>query len=331
MGVFENIGFGFAVALTLQNISLCFIGCLVGTLIGVLPGVGPLATIAMLLPLTFGLDPTAAIIMLAGIYYGAQYGGSTAAILLNIPGEVTSVVTTLDGYQMSRQGKAGRALAIAAIGSFVAGSVSTLLIAGFAQPLTGLALQFGPTENFSLMVMGLVFALVLAGGSLLKAACMTVLGILMSTVGVDIETARERLTFGYDGFANGIDFTVLAMGVFGFAEIVRNLASKETRTPMQAKVGTLLPDRQELRQSAGPIVRGTFLGSLLGVLPGGGAALAPFVSYTVEKKISAQPAVSARAPSKAWQDPRQRTMPGRRHPSFRCLRWESPPRPSWLS
>ena len=225
---FSNLSLGFGVALSLQNLGLAFLGCLVGTLIGVLPGVGPIATIAMLLPITFGLDPTGALIMLAGIYYGAQYGGSTTAILVNIPGEATSVVTALDGHQMARQGRAGVALGIAAIGSFFAGTVATLVIAALGAPLTKLALVFGPTEYFSLMVMGLVFAVVLARGSILRAIAMILVGVLLSTVGTDLETGEERMTFGLPFLADGIDFAVLAMGIFGIAEIMRNLDHTET-------------------------------------------------------------------------------------------------------
>jgi putative tricarboxylic transport membrane protein len=282
----SNLSLGFSVALTFQNLGLAFLGCLVGTLIGVLPGVGPIATIAMLLPITFGLDPVGALIMLAGIYYGAQYGGSTTAILVNIPGEATSVVTTLDGHQMARQGRAGVALGIAAIGSFFAGTVATLVIAGLATPLTRLALVFGPAEYFSLMVMGLVFAVVLARGSILKAIAMILLGILLSTVGTDLETGQERMTFGMPFLADGIDFSVLAMGVFGIAEILRNLDHTETRDVVRQAIGRLLPNREDFRQSAIPILRGTAIGAALGILPGNGAVLGPFASYTLEKKLA---------------------------------------------
>src|SRR3954463_9836605 len=286
---FGNLGMGFGVALTLNNIFLCFVGCMVGTLIGVLPGVGPIATIAMLLPITFGFDPTGALIMLAGIYYGAQYGGSTTAILVNIPGEGASGVTLLDGHQMARQGRAGVALGIAAIGSFFAGCVATVLIAALGVPLTKLALVFGPAEYFSLMVMGLIFAVVLARGSVPQATTMTLLGILLSTVGTDLETGQERMTFGFPPLSDGLDFAVLAMGVFGIAEILRNLEHTETRDVVQATIGRLLPNFAELKQSAWPIVRGTALGSILGILPGNGAVLGPFASYTVEKKLAKDP------------------------------------------
>ncbi len=289
MDMFSNLSLGFSVALSLQNIALCFVGCLVGTLIGVLPGVGPIATIAILLPITFGLDPVGALIMLAGIYYGAQYGGSTTAILVNIPGEATSVVTTLDGHQMAKQGRAGVALGTAALGSFFAGCVATLFIAALGAPLTKLALLFGPAEYFSLMVMGLCFAVVLARGSILKAFCMIMLGLLLSTVGTDLETGQERMTFGFAPLADGIDFAVLAMGVFGFAEVLRNLESPETRDVVKTKIGRLLPDWSDIKQSIKPVLRGTFLGGTLGILPGNGAVLGPFASYTLEKKLAKDP------------------------------------------
>ena len=287
--LFSNLERGFHVALTLQNLGLAFLGCLVGTLVGVLPGVGPIATIAMLLPITFGLDPVGALIMLAGIYYGAQYGGSTTAILVNIPGEATSVVTTLDGHQMARQGRAGVALGIAAIGSFFAGTVATLVIAALGAPLTRLALVFGPAEYFSLMVMGLVFAIVLARGSILKAFAMILLGILLSTVGTDLDTGEERLTMGFNFLSDGLDFAVLAMGVFGIAEILRNLEHTETRDVVKQAIGRLLPGKEDLRQSIGPVLRGTAIGAILGILPGNGAVLGPFASYTIEKKLAKDP------------------------------------------
>ncbi|MGL4440896.1 MAG: tripartite tricarboxylate transporter permease [Bosea sp. (in: a-proteobacteria)] len=305
MELFDNLALGFSVVWKIIwwspslipglsipvpiNLMLCFIGCLVGTLIGVLPGVGPIATIAMLLPITFGLEPVGALIMLAGIYYGAQYGGSTTAILVNIPGEATSVVTTLDGHQMAKQGRAGVALGIAAIGSFIAGSFATVLIAALGAPLTKLALLFGPAEYFSLMVMGLCFAVVLARGSILKAIGMIMLGLLLSTIGTDLETGQERMTFGFAPLSDGLDFAVLAMGIFGFAEVIKNLENPETRDVVRQKVGRLLPTGAEMRQSAAPIARGTLLGSILGILPGNGAVLGPFASYTLEKKLAKDP------------------------------------------
>ncbi|HRJ68512.1 MAG TPA: tripartite tricarboxylate transporter permease [Beijerinckiaceae bacterium] len=289
MDIIQNLGLGFSVALTFQNAALCFIGCLVGTMIGVLPGVGPIATIAMLLPLTFKVDPTGALIMLAGIYYGAQYGGSTTAILINIPGEATSVVTALDGHMMAKNGRAGVALGMAAIGSFIAGTIATLVIALLGKPLTAMALIFGPAEYFSLMVLGLALAVALARGSVLKAILMIVLGILLSTVGTDLETGEERLTLGLQDLSDGIDFAVLAMGVFGLAEILKNLENPEARDVVKSKIGRLLPSMAEFRQSLAPILRGTSLGSILGILPGNGAVLAPFASYTIEKKIAKDP------------------------------------------
>jgi putative tricarboxylic transport membrane protein len=287
--LFSNLAQGFGVAFTLQNIFLCFIGCMIGTLVGVLPGVGPVATIAMLLPITFGLDPTGALIMLAGIYYGAQYGGSTTAILVNIPGEATSVVTTLDGHQMAKQGRAGVALGVAALGSFFAGCVATIFIAALGQPLTRLAQLFGPAEYFSLMVMGLVFSTVLARGSIFKALLMVFLGLMLATVGTDLETGQERMTLGIQQLSDGIEFAPLAMGIFGFAEIIRNLENPEARDVVRGKIGRLLPSMDDLKQCVPPVLRGTFIGGLLGILPGNGAVLGPFASYTVEKKLAKDP------------------------------------------
>src|SRR5881275_670241 len=281
----SNLWFGFGVAVTPVNLGLCLIGALVGTLIGVLPGIGPLATIAMLLPITFGLPPVGALIMLAGIYYGAQYGGSTTSILVNIPGEASSVVTTLDGHQMAKQGRAGPALAIAAIGSFIAGCFSTVLVAALGAPLTSLALLFGPAEYFSLMVLGLIFAVVLAKGSVLKAVAMVVTGLLLSMVGSDLETGAGRMTFDFAELADGIGFPNIALGVFGFAEIIRNLElPEEARDLLKTKITGLMPTRKDLIDSSGAIVRGTILGSLLGILPGGRAVIASFAAYTFEKR-----------------------------------------------
>ena len=284
-----NLSLGLQVALSLKNLWYCFLGCFIGTVIGVLPGVGPIATITMLLPITFGLDPVGALIMLAGIYYGAQYGGSTTAILVNIPGEATSVVTTLDGHQMAKQGRAGVALGIAAIGSFIAGCVATVIIAALAVPLTAMALLFGPADYFSLMVLGLMFAVVLARGSVPKAIAIILVGILLSTVGTDLESGEERLTFGWNEIADGLDVAVIAMGMFGFAEILRNLETTQARDVVHAAIGRLLPNAQDMKQSAAPIARGTLIGSLLGLLPGNGAVLGPFASYTMEKKLARDP------------------------------------------
>jgi putative tricarboxylic transport membrane protein len=285
----QHLSLGFQVALSAQNVGLCFLGCLIGTLIGVLPGVGPIATITMLLPITFGIEPTGAIIMLAGIYYGAQYGGSTTAILVNIPGEVTSVVTVLDGHAMAKAGRAGAALGISAIGSFFAGSVATLVVAALAVPLTRLALIFGAAEYTALMIAGLAFAVVLARGSILKAISMILIGILASTIGTDLDTGVERMTFGFAPLADGLDFAVLAMGVFGFAEVLRNLEVVEHRDLVHKPIGKLLPNREEFARSVGPVLRGTLVGSILGILPGNGAVLGPFASYAMEKKLSRTP------------------------------------------
>src|SRR5690348_13127329 len=287
--LFNNLVLGFGVALTPWNILLCLIGALVGTLVGVLPGLGPLATIAMLLPITFGLPPVGALIMLAGIYYGAQYGGSTTSLLVNIPGESSSAVTTLDGHQMARQGRAGPALAIAAIGSFFAGCVSTVVVAALAAPLTSIALLFGPAEYFSLMVLGLVFAVVLARGSVLKAIAMIMMGLLISAVGSDIETGASRMAFDVTELSDGIGFVLVAMGVFGFAEIMRNLEQESSQSIVHAKLTGLMPTWPDLKASFGAICRGTGLGSILGILPGGGAVIAAFAAYTFEKKVSKDP------------------------------------------
>jgi putative tricarboxylic transport membrane protein len=280
---------GFVVAASLQNVFLCLIGVIVGTLVGVLPGVGSVATIAMLLPITFGLPPVGALIMLAGIYYGAQYGGSTTSILVNIPGEATAVVTTLDGHQMAKQGRAGPALAIAAIGSFFAGCVATVLVAALGAPLTSVALLFGPTEYFSLMVVGLIFAVVLAKGSPAKAILMVLLGLLMSQVGSDLETGAGRMNFNIPELADGIQLAVVAMGLFGFCEIIRNLEGTASRDVLKTKITGLMPNRADLVASAPAIARGTILGSILGILPGGGAIIASFASYGLEKKVSRHP------------------------------------------
>ncbi|MFO1350103.1 MAG: tripartite tricarboxylate transporter permease [Gammaproteobacteria bacterium] len=289
MDLLANLALGFSVALTPWNLLYCLVGVLLGTLIGVLPGLGPVATIAMLLPATFALPPLSALIMLAGIYYGAQYGGSTSAILINLPGESSSVVTALDGYQMARQGRAGAALATAAIGSFSAGTVATLLLALFAPPLADIALKFGPAEYFSLMVLGLVASVVLAQGSLLKALGMIVLGLLLGLVGTDINSGLPRYTFDRPELADGISFVVVAMGMFGLGEIIRNLEHAEARSLLMKRVTGLWPTRDDFKRIAAPIARGTLLGSALGILPGGGAMLASFAAYSLEKKVHRGP------------------------------------------
>ncbi len=289
MEVLDNLILGAQVAFSWQNVLYCLVGVLLGTLIGVLPGIGPVPTIAMLLPITFNLDPTAALIMLAGIYYGSQYGGSTTAILVNLPGEAASVVTVLDGHQMARQGRAGPALAISAIGSFVAGCIATLVIATAAPPLAEVALKFGPAEYFSLMVLGLVAATVLAHGSLVKAIAMVVLGLLLGLAGTDVNSGVLRFTFGVPELADGIGFVIVAMGMFGVTEIVANLEQRAKREVFVGKVTHLFPTLEDLKRSWAPILRGTALGSFLGILPGGGALLSSFASYTVEKKVSKHP------------------------------------------
>ncbi|RJF92014.1 tripartite tricarboxylate transporter permease [Noviherbaspirillum saxi] len=286
MEILGYLSLGFDTALSLNNLLYCLIGVFLGTAIGVLPGLGPVATIAMLLPATFALPPISSLIMLSGIYYGAQYGGSTTAILVNLPGESSSVVTAIDGYQMARNGNAGKALATAGIGSFFAGTVATLLLALFAPPLAELALKFGPAEYFSLMVLGLVASVVLAHGSLLRAIGMIILGLLLGLVGTDVNSGTPRYTFDLPQLADGINFVVVAMGMFGLGEIIANLDHEETRSLLSMKVGRLMPDKDDLKRIVAPILRGTALGSMLGILPGGGAMLSSFAAYSIEKKIS---------------------------------------------
>jgi len=286
MDIIHNLILGLGVALTPINILYCFGGVLLGTLIGVLPGIGPVATIAMLLPATFALSPVTALIMLAGIYYGAQYGGSTSAILVNIPGETSSVVTCLDGYQLARQGRAGAALTVAALGSFFAGCIATVVIAGFAPPLAEVALSFGPSEYFSLMVLGLVAAVVLAHGSLIKAIAMIVLGLLLGLVGTDVNSGVSRFAFNIPELSDGIGFVIVAMGVFGFTEVIVNLEHKEKREIFVKKVSGLWLTKAEFKAATPAVLRGTAIGSILGILPGGGALLASFAAYSFEKKVS---------------------------------------------
>jgi TctA family transporter len=288
--VVQNLATGFAAAASWTNLGFALIGCLLGTLIGVLPGIGPIPTIAMLLPITFGLDPLAALIMLAGIYYGAQYGGSTTSILVNMPGEASSIVTCLDGYQMARQGRAGAALVVAALGSFFAGCVGTLFVAAFAPPLAYLAQQFNSPDYFSLMVLGLVMAIVLAHGSVLKALAMVLIGLLLGLVGTDVNTGVTRYTFGWSAIWDRIDFLPLVIGLFGIAEIMRNVERPDAqRNAYSARMRELWPKASDLRAAWPSAVRGTGLGALLGILPGGGAVLAAFASYTLEKKVAKDP------------------------------------------
>jgi putative tricarboxylic transport membrane protein len=289
MELLQNLFFGFSVAVSFWNLVYCFVGVLVGTLIGVLPGIGPLATIAMLLPLTNNVEPVGALIMLAGIYYGAQYGGSTTAILVNLPGETSSVVTCIDGYQMARQGRAGPALAIAAIGSFFAGTVGTLLIALFGPPLAEFALKFAAADYFSLMLMGLVAAAVLAEGDMIRSLAMVGMGLLFGIVGSDVGTGDPRFSFGITELTDGIGFVVVAVGVFAIGEIIGNLGEASERQVFTNAIKSLMPTKEDLKQSIGPILRGTGLGAFFGVLPGTGPAVASLSSYMLEKKISSDP------------------------------------------
>jgi TctA family transporter len=289
MELLANLELGFATALTPANVLWCFVGVLLGTMVGCLPGIGPTATIAMLLPVTFNFEPVASLIMLAGIYYGAQYGGSTTAILINLPGESSSAVTAIDGYEMAKQGRAGPALATAALGSFFAGTVATAVLVLFAPPLAQMALEFGPPEYFSLIVLGLIASIALAHGSIIKALAMIVLGLLLGMVGQDIYTGTPRFTFGIRELYSGINFVSVAVGVFGIAEILRNLESEKTRTVLTKTVSNLWLTREDFRRIAGPVVRGTVLGSILGILPGGGHVLASFAAYSVEKRSSRRP------------------------------------------
>ena len=290
MDLISNLSLGFGVAFTPINLLYAFVGCMLGTMIGVLPGIGPLATIAMLLPATYALPPVSALIMLAGIYYGAQYGGSTTAILVNLPGEASSVVTIIDGHQMAKRGRAGPALAAAGLGSFFAGCVGTLVLAAFAVPLTEVAFKFGPAEYFALMVLGLIGAVVLASGSLLKAVGMILLGLLMGLVGTDVNSGVARFSFNIPELTDGLGIVGLAMGLFGYSEIINNLGKPESeREVFTAKVKGLMPTKQDFKRMVPAVLRGTVLGSALGILPGGGALMAAFAAYTIEKKTRLHP------------------------------------------
>jgi len=290
MDLLANLALGAVTAFTFDNLLYCFLGVLLGTLIGVLPGIGPLATIAMLLPITYKMaDPSTALIMLAGIYYGSQYGGSTTAILVNLPGESSSVVTTLDGYQMARRGRAGVALATAALASFFAGTMATFLIAAFAPLLAEVAFEFGPAEYFSLMVLGLIAAVLLAHGSIIKALGMVVIGLLLSMIGTDVNSGSARFTLGIPELSDGIEFAVIAMGMFGFAEIIFNLKQAEARDLFKNKITNYMPNKEDWKRGGPAAARGTVLGSFLGILPGGGASLSSFSSYAIEKKLSKRP------------------------------------------
>jgi putative tricarboxylic transport membrane protein len=285
----SHLALGFGVAFSLQNLAYCFAGVALGTLIGVLPGISPLVAIGMLFPLTFTLPPVASLIMLAGIYYGAQYGGSTTSILVNLPGETASAVTCLDGYQMARQGRAGPALAVAALASFFAGCVGTLLIALFGPPLGEFALRFGPAEYAALMLMGLVASAAITQGDAVKGLAMVALGLLLGIVGTDVNTGMIRYSFGVLDLADGIGFTVIAVGFFAVAEVVSNLESSEARTVFTRTIPRLMPSAKDLRDSAWPTLRGTAVGALFGVLPGTGPALSSFAAYLLEKKMAREP------------------------------------------
>ena len=289
MDILSNLSLGFSTALTPLNLAYCFAGTLLGTLVGVLPGLGPMVTIAMLLPLTFSLDAAGALIMLAGIYYGAQYGGSTTSILVNIPGETASVVTCLDGYKMARQGRAGLALATAAIASFFAGTIATAILALFAPPLAAMAIQFGPAEYTSLLMLGLMASVVLASGSIVKAIGMVIIGLLMGSVGTDVNSGAARFTLDLENLLDGVEFVAVAIGVFGVAEIIRNLEEEGEQTTITTKIQGLMPTRADLKRIFLPSLQGTGLGSLLGILPGGGPALGAFTAYALAKKTSKHP------------------------------------------
>ncbi|MEC5397426.1 tripartite tricarboxylate transporter permease [Uliginosibacterium sp. H1] len=289
MELLHNLALGMSVVMTVDNLMYCFFGALLGTVVGVLPGVGPVVTIALLLPMTFGLPAVTAIIMLAGIYYGAQYGGSTTAILMKLPGEPSSVVTAIDGHAMAQKGQAGVALGIAAIGSFIAGSIAALFMALFSPALASLALEFGPADNFALMAFGLIGAVVLARGDPLKAIAMVLTGLVFGLVGTDVSSNQPRLSFGFSSLADGISFVVISMGLVGVSEIIANLERPEGERSIQHRIGRVWPDRAAFAASWRAILRGTGIGSLLGVLPGAGAALAAFTAYSTEKKLAKDP------------------------------------------
>ena len=289
MGVLESIILGFQVSFQPINLLYCFMGVLIGTLIGVLPGIGPVGAMAMLLPITFHAPPVSSIIMLAGIYYGAQYGGSTTSILVNIPGEASTVVTCLDGYQMARQGRAGPALGIAAFSSFIAGTLGVVGLMMFAFPLARAALKFGPPEYFSLMVLGLILLTYLAQKSLIKAIIMATLGLLLSYIGLDMVSGQVRFTLNITELLEGVGIIPIVMGLFGIAEILENMEVAITRSIFKTHVKGLFPTIKDWVNSIWAILRGTVLGFFLGILPGGGAVLASFTSYAVEKRLAKQP------------------------------------------
>jgi putative tricarboxylic transport membrane protein len=285
----ENLASGFSIALTPWNLAYAGFGAVLGTAIGVLPGLGPPATIAMLLPLTYGMEPVSAVIMLAGIFYGAMYGGSTTSILLNIPGEAGSVVTCLDGYRLTRKGRAGAALGIAAIGSFIAGTLGVIGLSLISPILADFALRFGPAEYFSLVLLGLTMAVYLSGGSALKGLIMGAIGLLIGTVGLDPVLGAERYTFGISNLTDGLDFVVVAMGLFGIAEVLDNLEAPEKPVALKTGIKGILPTLEDWKKSWGAITRGSVFGFFIGILPGGGAVISSFVAYAVEKRISKHP------------------------------------------
>jgi len=289
MDIFSNLALGFEVAFTPMNLLYCMLGVTVGTMVGVLPGLGPAPTITMLLPLTFSMSPEAALIMLAGLYYGAQYGGSTSAVLLKLPGEPTSIVTCLDGHAMAKKGRAGAALGLCAIASFIAGTIGTMVVAFVSPPLTRFALSFGPYEYFSLMALALVASVVFSSGSLLKAVAMVILGMLLGCIGTDMTSGVQRLTFGTLHLQDGLSFAVIAMGLYGFGEILSNLQARDDRNVMDTKITRIMPTRNELKEATPPALRGTALGALFGVLPGTGAILASFMSYALERRLTRKP------------------------------------------
>ncbi len=289
MDLFASMGAGFQVSLQPVNLLFCFIGVLIGTLVGVLPGLGPTATLALLLPLTYKMDPTTSIIMLAGIYYGAMYGGSTTSILVNMPGEAASAVTCIDGYQMARQGRAGPALGICAFSSFIGGTISILGLAFLAPLLSQGALKFGPPEYTSLMVLGLVLVSFMSGHSILKSLIVIVFGLVLGTVGLDVISGRARFSFGSTYLMGGLELVPVIMGLFGISEVLANIERVLKTDIYQTSLSSLLPSLRDWSRSLGPILRGSIIGFFLGILPGGGAILSSFVSYTIEKKISKHP------------------------------------------
>ncbi len=289
MDFLGNLGGGFAIALTPWNLFYAAVGAVLGTAIGVLPGLGPPATIAMLLPVTFKIPPVSAVIMLAGIYYGAMYGGSTTSILLNIPGEAASVVTCMDGYQMARQGRAGAALGISAIGSFIAGTFGVFAMSAVAPSLAALAIRFGYPEYTSLVILGLMLSVYLSEESVLKGLLMGIVGLILGTIGLDPVFGARRFTFGLSNLMEGVNFVVVAMGLFGISEVLSNLETPEVRDIFRTNLKKLFPTREDWRQCWGAMARGTLLGFFIGVLPGGAGALSSFASYAIEKRISKHP------------------------------------------